>query len=72
MFLPSWNKDVLDRSVARALRKADPTRPVDPHSGVLPGVGTLGTDSHLYFGWYHGRMDGLAPALLMYFAVLRQ
>ena len=26
MFLPSWNKDVLDRSIARALHKADPTR----------------------------------------------
>jgi beta-mannosidase len=63
MFLPSWNKDVLDRSVARALRKADPTRAVNPHSGVLPGVGSGGTDTHFYFGWYHGRMDGLAPAL---------
>jgi beta-mannosidase len=63
MFLPSWNKDVLDRSVARALRRADPTRSVNPHSGVLPGVGSGGTDTHFYFGWYHGRMDGLAPAL---------
>ena len=25
--------------------------------------GSLGTDSHFYFGWYHGRLDGLAPAL---------
>jgi beta-mannosidase len=63
MFLPSWNKDVLDLSVARAIRKADPTRAVDPHSGVLPGFGTGGTDAHLSFGWHHGRMDGLAPAL---------
>ena len=63
MFLPSWNKDVLDRSISHALRKADPTRPVDPHSGVLPGVGSLGTDAHFYFGWYHGKLDGLAPAL---------
>lgn len=63
MFLPSWNKDVLDRSVARALRRADPTRAVNPHSGVLPGVGSGGTDTHFYFGWYHGRMDGLAPTL---------
>ena len=39
MFLPTWNKDVLDRSVARALHKADPTRAVNPHSGVLPGIG---------------------------------
>lgn len=63
MFLPTWNKDVLDRSVARALHRADPSRPVDLHSGVFPGPASGGTDTHLYFGWYHGRMDGLAPAL---------
>ena len=63
MFLPTWNKDVLDRSIARALHKADPTRAVNPHSGVLPGIGSGGTDTHFYFGWYHGRMDGLAAAL---------
>jgi beta-mannosidase len=63
MFLPTWNKDVLDRSIARALHKADPTRAVDAHSGVLPGIGSAGTDTHFYFGWYHGHMDGLAPAL---------
>ncbi len=63
MFLPSWNKDVLDRSVAHAIHKADPTRFVDLHSGVLPGIGSGGTDSHFYFGWYHGQMDGLAPTL---------
>jgi beta-mannosidase len=63
MFLPSWNKDVLDRSVSHAIHKADPTRFVDVHSGVLPGVGSGGTDSHFYFGWYHGQMDGLAPTL---------
>jgi beta-mannosidase len=63
MFLPSWNKDVLDRSVSHAIHRADPTRAVVVHSGVLPGVGSVGTDSHLYFGWYHGQMDGLAPTL---------
>ncbi len=63
MFLPSWNKDVLDRSVAHAIHKADSTRFVDLHSGILPGIGSGGTDSHFYFGWYHGQMDGLAPAL---------
>jgi beta-mannosidase len=53
--LPTWNKTVLDRSVKRALEKADPTRPVIAHSGVLPHPPMLdGTDSHLYFGWYHG------------------
>ncbi len=61
--LPNDNKLILDRSVARALRRADGTRPVDLHSGVLPGPGSAGTDSHLYFGWYHGTLDGLAPLL---------
>jgi len=63
MFLPTWNKDVLDRSIARAIRRADPSRPVNPHSGVMPGLTSTGTDSHFYFGWYHGAIDGLAPAL---------
>lgn len=53
--LPTWNKTVLDRSVKRALEKADRSRPVVAHSGVLPHPPLLdGTDSHLYFGWYHG------------------
>jgi beta-mannosidase len=53
--LPSWNKTVLDRWVKRAIERADPTRLVVPHSGVLPHFPTLdGTDSHFYFGWYHG------------------
>ena len=63
MLLPTWNKNVLDRSVTRALHRADPSRAVDPHSGVLPGLGGPGTDSHFYFGWYHGALDGLASAL---------
>jgi beta-mannosidase len=52
--LPTWNKTVLDRSIRRALQKADGTRPVVAHSGVLPHVGGGGTDTHVYFGWYHG------------------
>ena len=63
MFLPSWNKDVLDRSITRSLGKADPSRPVDRASGVLPGPVSGGTDAHLYFGWYWGRIDGLAGLL---------
>ena len=46
---------MLDRSIKRAIEKADGSRPVIAHSGVLPHPPTLdGTDSHLYFGWYHG------------------
>jgi beta-mannosidase len=62
ILLPSWNKDVLDRSVARALR-SDPTRPVVAHSGVPPGPLRDGTDSHLYFGWYLGEMADMAAVL---------
>ena len=53
--LPTWNKTILDGSIKRALHRADPTRPVIPHSGVLPHPGSGGTDSHFYFGWYHGQ-----------------
>ena len=59
--LPSWNRTVLDRAVKRAIRSADASRPVIAHSGVLPHPPQLdGTDSHLYFGWYQGSIDGLA------------
>jgi len=53
--LPTWNKTVLDRWIRRSLERNDDSRPVVTHSGVLPHLPMLdGTDSHLYFGWYHG------------------
>lgn len=53
--LPTWNRSILDRWVKRAFEKADETRPVIGASGLLPHFPRLdGTDSHLYFGWYHG------------------
>lgn len=53
--LPTWNRTVLDRWIKRSLERHDDSRPVIPHSGVLPHLPQLdGTDSHLYFGWYHG------------------
>jgi beta-mannosidase len=59
--LPSWNRSVLDRWVKRAFEKADPSRPTVAHSGVLPHLPQLtGTDSHWYFGWYHGEVHELA------------
>jgi len=59
--LPSWNKSVLDRWVKRAFERADPTRQVVAHSGVVPHLPQLdGTDSHLWFGWRHGEADDLA------------
>ncbi|HXW82028.1 MAG TPA: hypothetical protein VEJ84_21205 [Acidimicrobiales bacterium] len=60
--LPGWNKSVLDSSVKRALERADPSRPVLAHSGILPHP-VWGTDSHLYFGWYHGRWSDLPRAI---------
>jgi beta-mannosidase len=61
--LPSWNKTFLDGSVKRALDKADGTRPVIAHSGVLPHPPQLdGTDSHLWFGWYRGEERDLPAA----------
>ena len=61
--LPTWNKTILDASVKRAFEKADGSRPVIAHSGVLPSAGSGGTDAHLYFGWYHGEERDL-PAFL--------
>ncbi len=53
--LPTWNRTVLDRWVKRSFEHADPTRLCVPNSGVLPHLPRLdGTDSHFYFGWYHG------------------
>jgi beta-mannosidase len=65
--LPTWNKTILDRSVKRSIEQADESRPVIAHSGVLPHPPKLdGTDSHLYFGWYHGDerdLPGFAAAM---------
>lgn len=59
--LPSWNRSVLDRWVKRAFEKADPTRQVVAHSGVVPHVPQLdGTDSHLWYGWRRGEPEDLA------------
>lgn len=51
--LPTWNKTALDRSIRRTLERADGSRSVVAHSGVVPHP-AWGTDSHLYYGWYHG------------------
>ena len=66
--LPTWNKTALDRSIRRALERADGSRTVVAHSGILPHP-AWGTDSHLYFGWYHGEERDL-PAALARFPVL--
>jgi beta-mannosidase len=59
---PSINKTRLDRSVRRALEKADRSRPVVAHSGVFPHP-AWGTDSHLYLGWEYGDERDLATLM---------
>jgi len=64
---PTWNKTILDRWVKRAFETADETRTVIAHSGVAPHLPQLdGTDSHLFFGWFHGEagdLDGFAASM---------
>ena len=66
--LPTWNKTGLDRSIRRALERADGSRAVVAHSGVVPHP-LWGTDSHFYFGWYHGSERDF-PASLRRFPVV--
>ena len=62
--LPSWNRTILDRSVALVLRESDGSRPVIAHSGVWPHPPQLsGTSTHLWAGWRWGGIDDL-PRLL--------
>ncbi len=58
--LPSWNRSVLDPTLRRALRRADPTRSVITRSGNLPNpVDFTGSDTHLWLGWHAGSADDL-------------
>jgi len=61
---PTWTRTVLARSVRRALERADPSRPVISHSGVLPNLPRMDdADSHLWFGWHAGDAADLAAYL---------
>ncbi len=66
VFIWSWNRDVLDRRVARIARRLDPTRPVISNSGeyAIP-FWHKGNDTHFYFGWYiiYGRLQGFDTVL---------
>jgi beta-mannosidase len=65
--LPTWNRTILDRWVKRAFEKADETRPVIAHSGVMPHLPQLeGTDTRLNLGWGRGDerdLVGVAAAM---------
>lgn len=61
--LPTYSRQVLDRSIGRALRAADPSRPIIFHGGALPSLPRLdGTDNRLALGWDRGDVRDL-PAL---------
>jgi beta-mannosidase len=68
--LPDPTRSVLDRSIRRALERADPSRPVISNSGVLPSL-ARGASSHLYFGWYHGTERDLPRAARLWPAAAR-
>lgn len=62
--LPSWNRTLLDRSVADTLRASDPTRPVLTQSGSRPHLTQLTSGAtHLWVGWRWGRIHDLARLL---------
>ncbi len=62
--LPSWNRTMLDRSVAETLGASDGSRPVLPHTGVWPHLPQLsGSATHLWAGWRWGRTTDLARLL---------
>jgi len=62
--LPSWNRTMLDRSLASVVAQSDASRPVVTHSGIWPHLPQLsGTSSHLWAGWRWGGPDSLGSLL---------
>ena len=62
--LPTWNKTVLDHGIKKVLRSTDGTRPVVAHSGIFPHPPQFdGTDTHVYFGWYHNTERDFAKVM---------
>lgn len=68
--LPNRDKTVLDRSLRRALQRADPSRPALAHAGLLPHP-AWGSAPSLYFGWDHGRGSDLARLARAWPAAIR-
>jgi beta-mannosidase len=62
--VPSWNRTILDRSLAGVLSGSDASRPVVTHSGVWPHLPQLsGTSAHLWAGWRWGSIGSLTRLL---------
>jgi beta-mannosidase len=47
----SWNRNVMDEELLKAVKEEDPTRFVNRSSGE-PALFKKGGDTHFYFGWY--------------------
>jgi beta-mannosidase len=60
-FIYNWSKDFLDKKLKKAVLEEDSSRPVIHGSGLFGYfLGWFGgTDLHLYFGWYIGKMEYL-------------
>jgi beta-mannosidase len=58
--LPSYNRTMLDTSVARTIGRLDPTREVVSHTGMLPTLLTPGTTFNSSFGWGYGNERNFA------------
>lgn len=69
---PRWTTTVLEPWVRRTIEANDPTRPCIGRSGSLARPWSRdGGDSHLWFGWSDGELDGLAPLARTAPAVVR-
>jgi len=51
IFFYSWNRDVMDVELLKAIASEDPSRFINRSSGE-PAVFKKGGDTHFYFGWY--------------------
>ena len=54
MLKTEWNYNVLDKELVKAVKSIDQSRP------VVQGSGMEGWDTHIYFGWYNGKVDDFA------------
>jgi len=54
MLKTEWNYNVLDKELVKAVKSIDQSRP------VVQGSGMDRWDTHIYFGWYNGKVDDFA------------